>query len=523
MLPWNMKRLYHLPLALILTLCFSLPVVTAQSSVPENFEQWVTDGMEKWQIPGMAVSVVKNDEVIYSSGFGIKKLSSGEPVDEHTQFGIASVSKNMTSATLGKLVDQGLINWDDKVADIIPWFQLSDSYATANVTIHDLLTHQVGIGRMLGNRLQFMTHRSTEELLYRMRFHDFEQPFRSDYVYSNVMYTLAGYIVTEVTGMEWGEYLRNEFFNKMDMNRSNTSISDLDEENAAWPHQYIDGEVVEIPRRSWDNAAPAGGVNSTVCDMAQWMRMQLGEAGNWNGRSILSSETIRDIQTPKISLSSGTPVAPQRSYGYGFSISDYNGTRLLSHGGATDGFNTIFMLVPEKNMGIIAVTNSFSSFQQAVAYTLLDHHLETEDGNDWNTLFWNNYQQVYERTKEERNKFDDNRHENSSASKELRNYTGLYHDDLYDNARVFLEDGNLVLQFWNDDTLVADLEHWHYDTFRINWRNPALREEFVTFRLGLNGYVNGMEVRYTLRPALLQVGAYPTNYYRDVHFDKIAQ
>lgn len=518
-----MRKLLLLFTSSLFLLFVYQPVLTAQDAVPENFEQWITDGMEQWQIPGMAVAVVKNDEVLYTRGFGVKKLSSGEPFDEHTQFGIASVSKHMAASTLGKLVDKGLISWDDKVSDIIPWFKLSDSHVTANVTIHDLLTHQVGIGRMLGNRLQFMTHRSTEELLYRMRYHDFEQPFRSDYVYSNVMYTLAGYIVTEVTGMEWGDYLQNEFFSKMGMDRSNTSISDLDEDNAAWPHQYINGEVVEIPRRSWDNAPAAGGVNSTVSDMAQWMRMQLGEPGNWNGTKLVSAETMRDIQTPKISLSSGTQTSPQRSYGYGFSITDYNGTRLLSHGGATDGFNTIFMLVPEKNLGIMAVTNNFSSFQQAVAYTILDHHLGTEGGNDWNAMFWNNYQQVYERATEQREEFEANRHEDTSPSKELRNYTGLFHNDLYDKARVFTEDGSLVLQFWNDDTMVADLEHWHYDTFRINWRNPALREEFVTFSLGLNGYVNGMEVRYTLRPVLLQVGAYPTNYYRDIHFEKIAQ
>lgn len=518
-----MKNPLNRLLSLLLFLFILQPTLFAQDAVPEQFEEWITGGMEQWQIPGMAVTVVKDDEVLYTRGFGVKKLSSGEPVDEHTQFGIASVSKHMAATSLARLVDKGLISWDDKISDIIPWFKLSDSYATENVTIHDLLTHQVGVGRMLGNRLQFMTNRSVEEILYRMRYHDFEQPFRSDYVYSNMMYALAGYVVTEVTGQEWGDYLRNEFFSKMGMDRSNTSISLLDEDNAAWPHQYINGEVVEIPRRSWDNAPAAGAVNSTASDMAQWMRLQLGEAGNWNGTTLVGAEVMRDVQTPKVALSGGSAVSPQRSYGYGFSITDYNGTRLLTHGGATDGFNTIFMLVPEKNLGIMAVTNNFSSFQQAVAYTILDHHLDTEERNDWNALFLNNYNQLYERVKEERNKFEENRHTDTSPSKELRNFTGLYHNDLYDKARVFMEDGSLVMQFWSDDTLVADLEHWHYDTFRINWRNPAMREEFVTFRLGLNGYVNGMEVRYTLRPVLLQVGAYPTNYYRDVHFEKIAQ
>ena len=154
------------------------PVITAQDAVPENFEQWVQDGLDLWDIPGVAVTVVKDDEVLYARGFGVKKLGSNEPVDEHTQFGIASVSKHMAASSLARLVDQGLISWNDKVTDILPWFKLSDSYATANVTIDDLLTHRVGVGRMLGNRLQFMTNRSNEEILYRMRYLDFEQPFR---------------------------------------------------------------------------------------------------------------------------------------------------------------------------------------------------------------------------------------------------------------------------------------------------------------------------------------------------------
>ena len=499
------------------------PVITAQDAVPENFEEWVQDGLDLWDIPGVAVTVVKDDEVLYARGFGVKKLGSNEPVDEHTQFGIASVSKHMAASSLARLVDQGLISWNDKVTDILPWFKLSDSYATANVTIDDLLTHRVGVGRMLGNRLQFMTNRSNEEILYRMRYLDFEQPFRSEYVYNNVMYMLAGHIVEEVSGLSWGEFLKKEFFEPMGMDRTNASIFDLDEDNAAWPHQYIKGEVVEIPRRSWDNAAPAGGVNTTAIDIAQWMRMQLGEPGIWNGKQFISRESITTIQTPKVAFSSNSIVAPQQSYGYGFSIRDYNGERVLTHGGATDGFNTFFLLAPGQNLGIMVVTNVFSSFQQAAVYTILDHHLGTENPNDWNRLYWNNYQERYEAAMERRKEFEEKRRTDTEPSKSLRNYTGLYHDDLYDKARVFMEDDGLVVQFWNDETLVADLEHWHYDTFRMVWRNPAQREEFATFRLGIDGYVKGMEVRYTLRPVLLQAGAYPTDYYRDVFFKKIAQ
>ena len=183
-----------------------LPSSQAQTVLPDNFESWVEEGMKAWEIPGMAIGIVNDGEVAYSKGFGVRKLGEALHVDEHTQFGIASVSKHMTASSLGILVDQGRLNWSDPVIKHIPWFRLSDARATEMVTIHDLLTHQVGIGRILGNRLQFMTDRSREQLIYRLRYHDFEQPFRSGYVYSNVMYTLAGEIVAAVTGQSWDNF-----------------------------------------------------------------------------------------------------------------------------------------------------------------------------------------------------------------------------------------------------------------------------------------------------------------------------
>ena len=514
-----MKRISQLLFILLLFVGLQ-PASIAQDAVPEHFDQWVSDGLEEWGIPGITVGLVKDGEVILTQGYGIKKLSSGEPIDEHTQFGIASVSKHMTATALGILVDRGEIEWDDRVIDHVPWFQLSDPHATATVTIRDLLTHQVGIGRMLGNRLQFMTKRGTEELLYRMRYHDFEQPFRSQYVYSNVMYTLAGHIIKEVTGLEFGEFLEEELFGPLGLSRTVSSINDLDEENAAWPHQEIKGEVVEIPRRNWDNAAPAGGVNSTAADMARWMKFQLGTPGSYGDTELVSAETMQAIQTPKVSQNIGSVTAPQRSYGFGLSITEYNGQRVLSHGGATDGFNTVFMIFPELELGVIVITNTFSSFQQAVARTLIDHHLDSPGETDWNNLYRQNYLANYDRNMERREEFEAKRESGTSPTKPIIEYTGTYSNELYDNADVFLENGQLAIRFWDDEHMTADLEHWHHDTFRVVWHNHALREDLLSFRLGFDGDVESFDKQYALRPAMLQVGTYPTDYYRIVNFEK---
>lgn len=514
-----MKRFPKWIAVLLFTILF-LPALQAQNIIPENFEEWIYDGMEKWQIPGIAVAVVKDGEVLLAEGYGVLKLGEEEPVNGDTQFGIASVSKHMTASSLGLLVDEGLISWQDPVIKHIPWFELSDPWATAHVTIHDLLTHQVGVGRILGNRLQFMTDRSRDQLLYRMRYHDFEQPFRSGYVYSNVMFTLAGEVVAAVTGQSWDAFMADRFFEPMGMARTNTTINNLHEDgNAAWPHQYIKGEVVPITRRNWDIAAPAGGVNSTPNDMAKWMMMQLN-GGEFAGQQVISSRSLRDIQTPKVSQGASSVDAPQRSYGYGYNITDYRGYRLLSHGGATDGMNTSYMLVPEKNFGVIVMTNTFNNFMSAVAYTLIDNLLDQAD-RDWKETLFASYTNQYESVKIQREAFEATRITGTTPTHQLSDFAGNFRNNLYDQADVRYENGNLVLTIFDDENLSADLEHWHHNTFRINWRNPAQREEFLQFHMNYEGEIDALEIRYTLRPMMLQVGAYPTNYYRDVRYERV--
>jgi CubicO group peptidase (beta-lactamase class C family) len=514
-----MKSIRHLSL-ITLALFLWLPVSQAQSVLPDNFETFIEEGLAQWDIPGIAIGIVKDGEVVYTNGFGVRKLGEPEPVNENTQFGIASVSKHMTASSLAILVDEGKLSWDDPVQKHIPWFKLSDPWASENVTIKDILTHQVGVGRILGNRLQFMTDRSRDELLYQMRYHDFEQPFRSAYVYSNVMYTLAGEVVKAITGQSWDEFMAERFFEPLGMTRTNTSINDLHEDgNAAWPHQYIKGEVVTIDRRSWDIASPAGGVNSTPVDMGKWMLMQLGTPGSYQEKTLISEQRMRDIQTPQVSQNIGAVDSPLRGYGLGYGITDYQGYRVLSHGGATDGMNTTYMLLPEIDFGIIIMTNVFTTFREAIAYKVIDHLLGI-DGPDWNQRYFDGYTNQYNRVKQIRQEFEATRIPSTRPTHSLRSYTGAFHNDLYDNAEIKLEGGGLVISLW-DDTFKGDLEHWHHNTFRINWRNPAQREEFIKFDMNLEGQINEMTIRFALRPMLLQVGAYPTNYYRDVTYIKV--
>ena len=515
------KNYFYRPiLALVVFVsCFSFTLF-AQESLPENFDTWVESGRQDWKIPGIAVGIVKNGEVIYAKGFGEKQLGSGDQVDTNTIFSIASVSKNITAAALGILVDEGKINWDDKITKHIPWFQLKDRWVTQELTIRDALTHQVGLGRILGNRLQFMTTSSRDSVLYQMRYMELEKPFRSEFVYNNVMYSLVGQIIEHVDGRTWDAFLKERLFVPLEMTSSTTSITQLkNSDNQAYPHQEIEGKVVPIQRRNWDNAGPAGGVNASVNDLNKWMLMQLGVSGTYNGKTIISAKQMNEIHKPQMVHRSGDAMAGQRSYGFGWNISDYKGKRVLTHGGATDGFNTAMYLMPELELGIIVVGNNFNSLGNAVAYQVMDAYLGGNDV-DWNEYYLQGYKRTYEHASQERDKIHSARVKNTKSSLELDAYVGIYKSLGYGKVEVKKEGKDLVMHFWDTKNLLAKLEHWHYDTFRAVWKNPAQREEFMQFHLGRDGKVEALDFEFVLRPQSLQVGAYPSNYTHTESFVK---
>ena len=482
---------------------------------------YINTHMQQWEIPGMAVAIVRNDRVIFSEGFGEKKLGSGDPVNEHTLFGIASVTKAMTATAMGMLVDEGLLHWDDPVIKHLPWFELSDPWVTRHVTLRDLLRHSVGTGRLTGNRIEFMPNRSREEIIRFLRHQEFEQPFRSESVYSNIMYMVAGEVIAAASGMSWDDFMSERLLGPLGMNRSNTSITlfDPEDDNIAWPHQEINGAVVPIPRRNFDNVGASASVNSTVQELSRWMRFNLGEPGVLNGVRYVSRETMREIHHPQLVGRMGSIYGPINTYALGWDVTDYKGRRMLRHGGATDGMNTNLVLLPNEEIGIVIVTNTFNRFMTALANHIMDELLG-EEPTDWNGRIWSSWQAQVADARAAMEAVDAGRIEGTRTTLNPEDYTGVYHHPLYDTAEVYLEEGKLRIRFWNDDTQVLELEHWHFDTFRAAWINPAKREKFVYFTLGDDGTVELLNVTWTLRPRVLQVGIYPSDYTRLTRFER---
>ncbi len=496
----------------------------AENEKLEGLDQFIEKGMADWEIPGMSVSIVKDGEIVYAKGFGVKKMGEEEAVDKHTLFGIASVTKAMTATALGILVEEGKIEWDDRVRDHLEWFELSDPWVSEHVTIRDILSHKVGIGRMTGNRLLFMPHRDPRTIMKHLKHQPFEAPFRSTSVYSNVMYMVAGMVIEEVSGEKWDEFVESRIFEPLGMEKSNASFEKLlESENVAWPHQEIKGDVQTIPRRSFDNVGPAGAVNSSAYEAARWMKVNLGEAGEYKGKRIVDENIMRQVAQPQQVNSMRDPYRDcLTGYAMGWGLNEYEGYRTVQHSGAIDGMNTTLVLVPELELGIFVTGNLFNNLRSAIANHIMDIFMGVEREFDWHEHYYERHTQRKKAALERRNEVHESRGENTTPTHPLKEYTGSYFDKVYDDLEVKLgSDGKLELHLWGDGETIADLEHWHYDTFRAVWRNPAMREKFVTFDLDRDGNVETVNVNFTLRPIVLQAGIYPANYYRIVSFERV--
>ncbi len=487
----------------------------------EGIDAFVEAGMESWGIPGLGLAVVHGGEVVLARGYGVLERGEDRTVTPETLFGIASVSKAFTAAAVGILVDEGVLNWDDPVVRHLPGFQLYDPYVTQTVTIRDLLAHRVGVGRMTGNRITWMPNRPRSELVYRMRYAEPEQTFRNGYVYSNVMYMVAGEVVAAASGMSWDDFVTTRILRPLGMERANTSVDLIAEgEDAAWPHQEFDGEVRPIPRRNFDNVGASASLNLSVEELAIWMRLHLGTPGEVDGIQLLSPATARELHRAQNRVPDAGLTGSLQAYGLGFQLSQYEGRRVSQHGGATDGMNTTLWLLPEENLGVVVTTNTFNNFMTALAQRVVDRYLGIPD-RPHDVRVRQGYEASFRRASAERERIHAARESGTTPSVPLEAFTGRFWNDLYAEAEVTQDGGTLLLRFWEDDTQVLELEHWHHDTFRGTWRNPAQREKFVWFSRGEDGGIEALHVRWNLRHDLIQVGVYPAWYTREATFNRV--
>jgi len=456
----------------------------AQNAPLQGLNRYIEQGMQDWGIPGLAIAVVHGDSAVLVRGFGVRERGSSERVDENTIFAIGSASKSFTSAAVAMLVDEGKVSWDDPATLHLRGFQLHDPYSTRELSVRDLLTHRAGLSR--GDRVWYATEFDREEILHRTRFLEPSWGFRSQFGYQNLMYLAAGEIIPAVTGTSWDDFVHARIFDPLGMRTSNTSTLPLEGmDNVASPHVEIEGEVRPIAWRNIDNIGPAGSINSNVHEMAAWVKMQLRQ-GEFRGDQLLSEDVIEEMHTPQMLVrreGGWVAMAPESNfmaYGLGWFLNDHQGRKVVQHGGNIDGMHALVGMMPEEDIGLVILTNrNPNSLTYAVMYRVFDAYLGVDE-TDWSAQLLARSDSLQQGEQERRREVEESRVEGTEPSLQLERMVGAYRHPMYGDVTVSMEEGLVIRRGPN---FIGDLEHWHYDTFRSNWRDPALGRSLVRFSL----------------------------------------
>ncbi len=468
-----------------------------QAAVLREFDAYIPGAMRQWDVPGVAIAVVRNDTVVLAKGYGTRTLGKSEPVTERTIFAIGSASKAFTAAAVATLVDEGKLRWDDPATQYLPGFQLYDPYVTRELTVRDLLTHRSGLTR--GDMVWYAGVASDRaEVLRRVRYLKPTWGLRSTFGYQNLMYVAAGEVAARITGKSWDDVIRERIFAPLRMTASVTSTTLLKNlPDVATPHTEIDDTVRAISYRNIDNVGAAGSINSNAVDMAQWLRLQLGN-GKFAGKQILSTGAAAEAHTPQTLIRREGfwgllhPESHFLSYGLGWFLADYKGRKLVHHGGNIDGMSALVAMLPEEKTGVVILTNmNGTSLTYALMYRLFDGYLGASP-RDWSGQLRKAIDALQAQGKAAEQKREAQRVKGTRPSLAVAKYAGTYSDSLYGDVKVQHENNRLVVKYGS--AFRGSLEHWHYDTFRARWQDPQLGRTFVTFAVGPEGKTREMQI-----------------------------
>ncbi|MFN6962296.1 MAG: serine hydrolase [Pyrinomonadaceae bacterium] len=454
----------------------------------------------QWPGPGMAIAVVKDDRVVFQKGYGLREIGKPAPIDENTIFAIASNSKAFTTGLLATLVDEKKIAWDDKVSKYLPDFEMYDPWVTSELTIRDLVTHRVGLDTFSGDLLWYETTYTSDDILKRVRYLKPVSSFRTRYGYQNLMYIAAGKIIERVTGKPWCTVVRERILDPLRMSSTTCGFGDLGQ-NAAIPHNESGGKLRPLPHGNVNGGYGAVALNSSVADLSKWVRTQLAK-GKFEGKQIFSEQQAWAMHQPYLAQQisenawKGNPTRHFSGVAMGWFVYDYHGRKIINHSGGLDGMLSYTVLIPEENAGFVVLTNSeYPDF--AVMMNKIRDVLVGAPARDYLAEAVEQQKRIKTAAEDEIKKQDAARVAGTKPSLSLSGYTGTYSDRMYGDITVAEENGRLVMRFLPAPNFVADLEHWHYDTFVIKWR-PSVSYNFprgfVTFTLDKNGKTDEMKI-----------------------------
>jgi CubicO group peptidase (beta-lactamase class C family) len=432
------------------------------SSCLTGFADFVRSAMQEWKVPGLAVAVVQEGQVLFTEGFGLRDVARGLPVTPDTLFAIGSCTKAFTTASLALLVDAGKLDWDTPVRTYLPSFRMHDAFATERMTPRDLVTHRSGLPRH--DLVWYGSSWTRRDMVDRLQYLESNKDFRTVWQYQNLMYMTAGHLVDVITGQSWEEFVQARLFQPLGMTRSNLSVTaSQQDDDFARPYKEEKNEVKEIPFRNLDAVGPAGSINSSVAEMTAWLLLHL-QKGRYNDVQIISAAQMAQMYVPQMVLPETgkyEELPNLGGYGLGWSIRPYRGHTLVSHGGGIDGFTAHVALLPGERIGIVVLNNAESPAPWIVTLNLCDRLLGLDQA-PWHERLKQEHAEGKTAMEKARAEHAADRVTGTQPSHPLAAYSGEFAHPAYGNAAIELRDEGLRISY---NSFTSTLEHYHYDVF----------------------------------------------------------
>ena len=463
--------------------------------------------LKTFNVPGIAVGVVKDGKLIHAKGYGVANLSTGKKVDENTLFGVASNSKAMTAAVLGQLVDEGKIKWDDRVTDYIPEFKMYEPYVTDAFTIRDLLTHRSGLGLGAGDLMMFPdgSNFTKKDIIHNLRYLKPVSAFRTKYDYDNNLYIVAGEVAERASGIKWEDLVEQRIMKPLGMQKTAASLYRLkDNSNAVRPHAPVNGKLQVLDIDWSESANAAGGIWSNVTDWSKWVITQMnhGKYGEGLQNKIFSAEVHEETWTPQTVIKAGT-AAPYNThfaaYGLGWFLSDVKGYKQVTHTGGLAGMVTQVVMFPELQLGIIVFTNQqMGAAFNAISRSIQDSYLGVS-GYDWVKIM----KERVDKGEAEAKKIGDDveRDMQTQLSKaggkfNFQPYLGIFRDVWFGDIEISMKNGKAWLDCKRSPKLSGEVLPYKGNSLIVRWADRTLdADAYLMFTTDMDGKPSGLTMK----------------------------
>lgn len=497
-----------------------LPIATHDQVRPllpaqlQDFGAYVDSARKTFDVPGIAVAIVKDGKVVMAQGFGLREMDKPAAVDAHTLFAIASNTKAFTAASLQQLTEAGKLKMDDRVIDHLQWFRMSDPYVTHEMRIRDLLAHRSGLSLGAGDLLYWPpTSYTTKEVVQRLAHVPIANGFRSGYAYDNILFAVATLVIEQASGQSYADYVREHIFQPVGMDESLIDKTYLKPGmDVAMGHAKSNFKDLQpVPPMAWLNDPGAGGIYASVHDMAKWMNVQLAggvlPTSGTDGKParLFSEDSQQQMWSMLTPIKIGKPPVPELAplvpnfsgYGEAWFLSDYRGQKLVWHTGGWPGMVSRVTLVPGQHLGVVVLTNAESGAAfNAVTYRVLDAYLNPAQKTDWVAAYDKAVKKSEAQADDSTAKHEAARDKNSKPSLPLAKYAGTYRDPWYGDVTISDENGKLRLRFSKTAQLIGTMTPWQHDTFTVRWDDRALNADaFVDFSLDVDGQIREMRMQ----------------------------